>query len=140
LSDSYDPQNIFAKILRGEAPCVKIHEDEVSLSFMDIMPRAKGHALVIPKFPARNIFDIPPDTLAKFMPAVQRIALAAKKGLLADGVSVMQFNELAGGQIVFHLHFHVMPRWEGVALKPPGGPMVAAAELAPLAEAIRVAI
>ena len=137
---AYDPQNIFAKILRGEAPCVKVHEDEHSLAFMDIMPRAKGHALVIPKFPARNIFDIPRETLAAFMPAVQRIAIAAKKALAADGISVMQFNEAAGGQVVFHLHFHILPRWEGVSLKPPGGPMVAAAELAPVAEAIRAAM
>ena len=137
---AYDPQNIFAKILRGEAPCVKIHEDEVSLSFMDIMPRVKGHSLVIPKFPARNLLDIPRETLAAFMPAVQRIAIAAKKALAADGISVMQFNETAGGQVVFHLHFHVMPRWEGDALRPPGGPMAAAGELAPLAEAIRGAM
>ena len=140
MSDAYDPDNIFAKILRGEAPCVKIHEDEVSLAFMDIMPRTGGHALVIPKAAARNIFDISPDDLAKFMPSVQRIAVAAKKALAADGVSIMQFNESAGGQVVFHLHFHIMPRWEGVALKPPGGPMASAGELAPVAEAIRAAI
>jgi histidine triad (HIT) family protein len=140
LSDAYDPDNIFAKILRGEAPCVKIHEDEVSLAFMDIMPRTGGHALVIPKVPVRNIFDISAEDLAKFMPSVQRIAVAAKKALAADGVSIMQFNETAGGQVVFHLHFHIMPRWEGVALKPPGGPMAAAGELAPIAEAIRAAI
>ena len=140
MSDAYDPDNIFAKILRGEAPCVKIHEDEVSLAFMDIMPRTGGHALVIPKVPVRNIFDISAEDLAKFMPSVQRIAVAAKKALAADGVSIMQFNETAGGQVVFHLHFHIMPRWEGVALKPPGGPMAAAGELAPIAEAIRAAI
>ena len=137
---TYDPQNIFAKILRGEAPCVRIFEDEFSLAFMDIMPRARGHALVIPKAPARNILDISAEDLARFIPSVQRIALAAKKALAADGISVMQFNEAAGGQVVFHLHFHILPRWEGVSLKPPGGPIVAAAELAPVAEAIRAAM
>ena len=137
---AYDPQNIFAKILRGEAPCVKIHEDEVSLSFMDIMPRVKGHSLVIPKFPARNLLDIPRETLAAFMPAVQRIAIAAKKALAADGISVMQFNETAGGQVVFHLHFHVMPRWEGVALRPHEGKMADPAKLKAFADKIRAAL
>jgi len=140
LSDAYDTNNIFAKILRGEAPCVKIHEDEVSLAFMDIMPRGEGHALVIPKAPARNILDISPDDLAKFMPSVQRIAIAAKSALAADGVTVMQFNESAGGQVVFHLHFHILPRWKGVTLLPPGGPVADAEQLTPVAEAIRAAL
>jgi histidine triad (HIT) family protein len=137
---SYDPDNIFAKILRGQAPCVKVYEDDASFAFMDIMPRAHGHTLVIPKAPARNILDISPDDLAKFIPAVQLIAVAAKKALEADGVSVMQFNESAGGQVVFHLHFHILPRWEGVQLKPPGGPMANPADLAPIAEKIRAAL
>ena len=137
---TYDPNNIFAKILRGEAPCVKVAEDEVSLAFMDVMPRTKGHLLVIPKAPVRNLLDIPADTLARFIPSVQRIAQAAKRGLAADGVSIMQFNESAGGQVVFHLHFHIMPRWEGVSLEPPGGPFVAASELEPAAALIRAAL
>jgi histidine triad (HIT) family protein len=140
VSAAYDLNNIFAKILRGEAPCVKVYEDEVSLAFMDIMPRATGHTLIIPKASARNLFDISADHLSRFIPAVQRIAIAAKKALDAEGVSVMQFNETAGGQVVFHLHFHVLPRWEGIALKPPGGPMANPADLAPIAEKIRAAL
>ena len=137
MTPAYDPNNIFAKILRGEMPCVRVFEDEVSLAFMDIMPRADGHTLVIPKAPARNLLDIAPADLASFMPSVQRVALAAKAGLSADGVSVQQFNESAGGQIVFHLHFHILPRWTGVAMRPPGGPMLSAAQLEPFAAKIR---
>jgi histidine triad (HIT) family protein len=137
---TYDNQNIFAKILRGEAPCVRLYEDDKALAFMDIMPRGQGHLLVIPKTPARNILDIAPEALAAFVPAVQKLAIAARAALDADGVSVFQFNEAAGGQVVFHLHFHVIPRFEGVALKPPGGPMVAPAELDPVAAKIRAAL
>jgi histidine triad (HIT) family protein len=140
MSPSYDPDNIFAKILRGEAPCVRIFEDEVSLAFMDIMPRADGHALIIPKAPARNLFDVPPDALARLMPSVQRLANAAMKGMAAEGISVMQFNESAGGQVVFHLHFHILPRWTGVQLRPPGGPIVPADKLEPAAAKIRTAL
>jgi histidine triad (HIT) family protein len=140
VTPAYDPNNIFAKILRGEAPCVRLFEDDASLAFMDIMPRADGHALVIPKFPARNLFDIPPDFLARFMPSVQRLALAAMTGMAADGISVMQFNESAGGQVVFHLHFHILPRWNGLALRSPGGPMVSPDQLEPFAAKIRAAI
>jgi histidine triad (HIT) family protein len=140
MSAAYDSQNIFAKILRGEAPCVRLHEDDAALAFMDVMPRGQGHLLVIPKTPARNILDVPPEALAALMPVVQKLALAAKAGLGADGVSVLQFNEVAGGQVVFHLHFHVIPRFEGVSLKPPGGPMAAAAELEPVAAKIRAAL
>ena len=129
MSASYDPQNIFAKILRGEAPCVRVAEDEFSLAFMDIMPRAEGHVLVIPKTPARNLIDISATELARFIPSVQTIARAVKAGMAAEGISVQQFNELAGGQVVFHLHFHVLPRWTGVALRPPGGPVVPADQL-----------
>jgi histidine triad (HIT) family protein len=140
LSEHYDADNIFAKILRGEMPCVRVFEDDVSLAFMDIMPRTLGHTLVLPKTPARNLLDIEPDALARFMPSVQRIAIAAKRALDADGISLMQYSETAGGQLVFHLHFHILPRWAGVALKPPGGPMVAAAELEPTAAKIRAAL
>jgi histidine triad (HIT) family protein len=132
----YDPNNIFAKILRGDAPCVKIYEDEVSLAFMDVMPRAEGHTLVIPKVPARNLFDIEPEALARFMPSVQTVAHAVRDGMKAEGVTLMQFNEEAGGQQVFHLHFHVLPRWTGVSLRPPGGPFQSAEALRPHAEKI----
>jgi len=140
LTASYDPHNIFAKILRGEAPCVRVAEDEVSLAFMDIMPRIEGHTLVIPKTPARNLLDIPAAELARFIPSVQRIARAVKAGMAADGVVLQQFNELGGGQVVFHLHFHILPRWPGVAIKPPGGPVVPADRLELQAAKIRAAL
>jgi histidine triad (HIT) family protein len=137
---AYDPQNVFAKILRGEAPAVRLYEDEAALAFMDIMPRGEGHLLVIPKAPARNILDIPNEALAALIPVVQKLAVAAKAALGADGVSVMQFNESASGQMVFHLHFHVIPAFAGVALKPPGGAIVGAEELEPIAAKIRAAL
>jgi histidine triad (HIT) family protein len=119
---------------------VRIFEDEVSLAFMDVMPRVDGHALCIPKIPARNLLDISAQNLAKLMPAVQRLARATMIGLGAEGISVMQFNESAGGQVVFHLHFHVLPRWSGVDLRPPGGRFVPASELEPIAARIRAAL
>jgi len=141
MSPPYDTNNIFAKILRGEAPCTQVYEDEVSLAFMDIMPRSQGHLLVIPKTPARNILDMPPKELALFMPSVQKVAIAAKAAMAADGLSVLQFNERAGGQVVFHLHFHILPRWTGVELRPPGGPIeksdVLAANAAKIAAALK---
>lgn len=116
---AYDNQNIFAKILRGELPCYKIYEDDHTLAFLDIMPRSPGHTLVIPKAPARNIIDIKPDDLAHVARVSQKIALAAMKVFKAEGVMIAQFSEPAAGQEVYHLHMHVMPRNEGVALLPP---------------------
>ena len=116
---AYDPNNIFAKILRGELPCYKIYEDDKALAFLDIMPRAPGHALVLPKAPARNILDVAPDDLAHVMKIAQKIAKVSVSVFGADGVTVQQFNEGAGGQVVFHLHVHVIPRKDGIALKPP---------------------
>jgi histidine triad (HIT) family protein len=116
---AYDPNNIFAKILRGEFPCHKIYENDKVLAFLDIMPRAPGHALVLPKASARNILDVPPDDLAEVMKVAQRIAKVSVDKFGADGVTVQQFNESAGGQVVFHLHVHVIPRKDGIALKPP---------------------
>jgi histidine triad (HIT) family protein len=116
---AYDPNNIFAKILRGELPCYKIYEDDKALAFLDIMPRAPGHALVLPKAPARNILDVAPDDLAHVVKVAQRIAKVSVEAFGADGVTLQQFSESAGGQVVFHLHVHVIPRREGVALKPP---------------------
>ncbi len=116
---NYDPQNIFAKILRGEIPCHKIYEDERALAFLDIMPRAPGHALVIPKAPARNLLDIDPADLAHVHQVAQKVAHAGMKVFGADGITIQQFNETAGGQVVFHLHVHVIPRHEGVPMKPP---------------------
>ena len=117
---AYDPNNIFAKILRKEAPCHFICEDADTFAFLDIMPRSDGHTLVIPKQPARNIFDASPALLVPVIQMVGRIAIAARKAFNADGMTVMQFSEPAGGQIVFHLHMHVIPRYEGVAMRPPG--------------------
>ena len=116
---AYDPQNIFAKILRGELPCHKVYEDEKALAFLDIMPRAPGHTLVLPKAPARNLLDIDPADLAHVMQVAQKIAQAQMSVFRADGITLQQFNESAGGQVVFHLHVHVIPRKDGIALKPP---------------------
>jgi len=116
---AYETNNVFAKILRGEFPCHKVYEDEHVLAFLDIMPRAPGHTLVIPKVPARNILDIGVDDYLHVARATHRIAAAAKKAFQADGITVQQFNEAAGGQVVFHLHVHVMPRHDGIALLPP---------------------
>ncbi|HUZ33671.1 MAG TPA: HIT family protein [Xanthobacteraceae bacterium] len=116
---SYDPNNLFAKILRGELPSYKVYEDDKTFAFLDIMPRAPGHTLVIPKAPVRNILDIALDDLAQVMKTTQMVARAAVTVFAADGLTLQQFNEQAGGQVVFHLHFHVVPRKNGVALKPP---------------------
>lgn len=116
---SYDDQNIFAKILRGELPCYKVFENESTLAFLDIMPRSIGHTLVIPKAPARNLLDITADDFLEVARTTKTIAIAAVKAFGADGVVIQQFSEAASGQVVFHLHMHVLPRMEGVALLPP---------------------
>jgi histidine triad (HIT) family protein len=116
---TYDPNNVFAKILRGELPCHKVYEDDHSFAFLDIMPRAPGHTLVIPKAQVRTLLDISQPDLAHLMNVVQKVARAAKSVFSADGITLQQFNEHAGGQVVFHLHFHVIPRKEGMAMKPP---------------------
>ena len=116
---AYDPNNIFAKILRGELPCFKVYEDDKALAFLDIMPRAPGHTLILPKAPARNLLDCPADDLAHVAKVAQKVAKAAMGVFGADGITVQQFNEGAGGQVVFHLHVHVIPRKAGVTMKPP---------------------
>ncbi|SHE97406.1 histidine triad (HIT) family protein [Ruegeria intermedia] len=136
---AYDPENIFAKILRGEIPSTRVYEDDETLAFMDIMPRGDGHLLVIPKTPCRNILDATPEQLAAVMATVQKLARAVMKAFDADGVTVQQFNEAAGGQEVFHLHFHVLPRREGLPLRPPGK-MGDLDEIAAHAERIRAAL
>jgi histidine triad (HIT) family protein len=140
LTPTYDENNIFAKILRGEAPCVKVYEDSASLAFMDVMPRADGHTLVIPKVVARTLFDIDPQDLARVMAAVQKVGRAVMVGMKAEGLTVQQFNEAPGGQQVFHLHFHLLPRWTGVAVRPPGGPFQSAEALKPSADKIIAAL
>jgi histidine triad (HIT) family protein len=116
---AYDPNNPFAKILSGEFPCYRVYEDEHTLAFLDIMPRVAGHTLVIPKAPARNILDISAENFAHVARSAHKIARAAMTAFKADGITLQQFNEPAGGQVVFHLHMHVMPRHDGVALLPP---------------------
>jgi histidine triad (HIT) family protein len=135
----YEDTNIFAKILRGEMPAHKVFEDEVAFAFMDIMPRADGHTLVIPKAPCRNLLDIRAEDLSALMPRVQKVARGVKQTMQADGLTLQQFNEQAGGQIVFHLHFHVLPRWSGVSLRPPGN-MEKPEVLAGFAEKISAAL
>lgn len=117
---AYDPDNIFAKLLRGEIPAERVYEDDETLAFMDIMPRADGHLLVIPKTPCRNVLDASPEQLAAVMATVQKLSQAVLRAFSADGVTLQQFNEAAGGQEVFHLHFHILPRHEGDRLRPPG--------------------
>jgi histidine triad (HIT) family protein len=136
----YDPANVFARILRGELPSERVYEDEHTLAFMDVMPRADGHVLVIPKNPARNLLDAAPEDLARTIAAVQKVARAVKAGMKADGITLQQFNESAGGQVVFHLHFHILPRWEGVSLRPHTGAMAPPEELQRHAEAIRAGL
>ena len=140
MSVTYDPSNVFAKILRGELPAQKVYEDDSIVAIMDVMPTAHGHTLVIPKTAARNILDTDPKTLEKLIVVVQRLAKAVKAAFAADGVAVYQFNEAASGQSVFHLHFHVVPRHNGVPAKPHGSTMEDAAVLAGNADKIRAAL
>ena len=137
---SYDPQNIFAKILRGEIPSHTVYEDEDTLAFMDVMPQVDGHVLVIPKAPSRGLLDADPTVLARTMAVVQKVAAAASKALAADGFQIRQYNEPAGGQTVFHLHFHILPMHEGQGLRPHSGKMADHAVLARHAEMIRQAL
>ena len=137
---AYDSNNIFAKILRGELPSHKVCEDADTLAFMDIMPRCEGHTLVVPKGPARNLLDASPAQLAACMMTAQKVAAAVMKAFGADGVTLLQANEGAGGQVVFHLHFHVMPRWEGKALGPAASRMEKPEVLAANAEKIKKAL
>jgi histidine triad (HIT) family protein len=137
---AYDHQNVFAKILRGDMPAHKVYEDDETLAIMDIMPRGDGHVLVLPKEPSRNILDIEPDALCTVMHTVQRIARALMKAFDADGITIQQFNESAGGQVVFHTHVHVLPRFEGAALRPHSGEMEKDEVLSQNAQRIREAL
>jgi histidine triad (HIT) family protein len=138
---AYDTNNVFAKILRGEFPCHKVYEDDKAIAFLDIMPRTPGHTLVLPKASARNLLDIDPADLAHVHQVAQKVAKAAMKVFSADGITIQQFNEPAGGQVVFHLHVHVVPRHEGVPMKPPASvkeePSVLADQALKLAAAIK---
>ena len=137
---AYDDQNVFAKILRGELPSHKVFEDDQSVVIMDIMPRGDGHILVIPKTPSRNILDIETDDLNAVMATVQMMARTVIKAFGADGTTIQQFSEPAGGQVVFHTHVHVIPRFEGISLRPHTGEMADNDVLSANAEKIRAAL
>ncbi len=136
---AYDPQNVFARILRGELPCHKVHEDDHTLTFMDLMPQADGHTLVIPKAAAESLLDLAPEALAPLSLMTQRVARAVKAATGAPGVMIAQLNGEAAGQTVFHIHFHVIPRYSGAEMKIHAREPADAAELAAMAEKIRAA-
>jgi len=142
LDGAYDPNNIFAKILRGEIPSARVFEDDHVLAFMDAFPQTRGHTLVISKEShTRNLLEIEPEPLARLVLGVQRVTRAVRAALNPDGIVVTQFNGAPAGQSVFHLHFHIIPRWEGVPLRPHGqGGMADAAELKALAHEIAAKI
>ena len=142
LHGTYDQGNIFAKILRGEAPCFKAFEDEVALAFMDLFPVSRGHTLVIPKrAEARNFLELPAQEVGPYMERVQRVASGVERALKPDGLTIFQFNGAPAGQTVFHLHFHIVPRWEGAPMGQHGKtPMGDKAELEALARAISAAV
>lgn len=141
LHGTYDDANIFAQILAGEAPCVKVFEDDHALAFMDVFPQSKGHCLVVPKEKARNLLELSEQGAREAILRVKKLAQAVEKALEPDGVMVAQFNGAPAGQTVFHIHFHVIPRWDGQDIKGHGGGEKADPEaLEALAERIRAAL
>lgn len=140
LTGDYDDQNIFAKILRGDAPAIKIYEDDVAIAFMDIFPQSPGHCLVVPREPARNLLDLSPETASAAIQRVQRLARAVEAALKPDGIVVTQFNGAPAGQTVFHIHFHIIPRWANEPLGRHGGGQADMDELKAQAEKIRNAL
>lgn len=141
IDGQYDPDNIFAKILRGEMPCVKVYEDEQVLAFMDLFPQAPGHVLIVPREPARNLLELTDGALQGAMLRVKWIAKAVKKALAPDGIIMTQFSGAPAGQSVFHIHMHVIPQWEGQPLAGhAGGDMADMAELNALADQIKAAL
>ena len=140
LHGTYDTDNIFAKILRGEMPCVKVYEDDNVLSFMDVFPQSEGHTLVIPKAPSRNLLETNAKDIGRLFGAVQRITKALEAALKPDGITITQFNGAPAGQTVFHTHVHIIPRYEGIALGAHGGGMADMDELKALAEKISAAL
>jgi histidine triad (HIT) family protein len=137
---SYDSNNVFAKILRGEIPSFKVFEDERTFAFMDVMPQSEGHTLVIPKSDAENFFDVSPEVLSGLIVSTQTIARAVKRAFNPDGIRIMQFNDPAAGQTVFHIHFHIIPCYEGVPLKPHTRELADKKILAAHAERIKAAL
>ena len=140
LTGDYDDQNIFAKILRGDAPAIKIYEDDVAIAFMDIFPQSPGHCLVVPREPARNLLDLSPETASAAIQRVQRLARAVEAALKPDGIVVTQFNGAPAGQTVFHIHFHIIPRWADEPLGRHGSGQADMDELKAQAEKIRNAL
>jgi len=137
---SYDSDNIFAQILRGDIPAVKVYEDEATLAFMDVMPQSPGHTLVIPKASAENIYDLPPEAAAAVMLTVHKLAPAVRTAMGADGIMLCQYNGAAAGQSVFHYHMHIVPRYSGRSLGGHGSNMADTAELEAQAAEIRAAL
>ncbi|AGB46359.1 MULTISPECIES: HIT family protein [Mesorhizobium] len=140
IEAAYDTDNIFAKILRGEIPSHRVYEDEAVVAFMDVMPQGPGHTLVVPKAPSRNLLDADPLTFGPLFTVVQKVARAVKKAFDADGVTIIQFNEPASGQTVYHLHVHVIPRFDGIPLKPHSGEIEKPEVLAENARRIKAAL
>jgi histidine triad (HIT) family protein len=139
-AQAYDNTNIFARILRGEIPSHKVYEDDRVIAFMDVMPQGTGHTLVVPKAPSRNLLDADPAGFGHLMAVVQKVGRAAKQAFGADGVTIMQFNEPAAGQTVFHLHVHVLPRFDGTPLRPHSGKIEDQAVLAANADRLKAAL
>jgi histidine triad (HIT) family protein len=137
---TYDPENVFAKIIRGEAPAHRVYEDDWTVAFMDLMPQADGHTLIIPKQPARDLFDVETEDLARTIHTTQKIAAAVKTAFAADGVMIAQLNGAAAGQTVFHLHFHVLPRYAGADFTVHARDVAPAELLASHAERVRTAL
>ncbi|MCC5794850.1 MAG: HIT domain-containing protein [Chromatiales bacterium] len=137
---AYDDSNIFARILRGEAPAHVVHEDALTIAILDVMPQAEGHTLILPRVPAENLFDLPEAHAAAVMASARRVGLALQEALACDGITVMQFNGAAAGQTVFHYHLHLVPRWSGKPLMAHAREPVADELLVPLARKIRSAL
>lgn len=137
---AYDQNNVFARILRGEIPAHRVYEDAHTLAFMDVMPQSDGHTLVIPKFAAENLFELPPESLAATILTTQRVARAVRKAFEPPGILIAQLNGAGAGQSVFHIHFHVVPRYEGLDLKLHARELADAQQLAQQAARIRAAL
>lgn len=137
---AYDPNNIFAKILRGEIPAYRVYEDAQTVAFLDVMPQSDGHTLVLPKAPAENLFDLQQDMAAAVIQTVQKVARGVRSAMDADGITLMQFNGPVAGQTVFHFHMHIVPRYDGQSLRSHGRKMADAAVLEEHARRIRAAL
>ena len=137
INGNYDDNNIFNKILLGEEPCIRVYEDSLTLAFMDVYPESPGHVLIIPKgVKARNFLDFPMERIGPYMQRVQAVTKAVKDALNPDGIIVAQYNGKAASQTVYHLHFHVIPCYDNIPLKPHNSVKASAAELQPYADKI----